>query len=309
MKIVIAGGSGFIGTALTKRLVGEGKEVIVLTHRPRAYSSVDNQRVQIVGWETGTLASWRAVLEGADAVINLSGESIAGGPWTKRRKRILYESRLNTTQAIVLAIQACQRKPRVFINASAIGFYGDGGNQLLDESSKKGNGFLADLCGDWEKAALDAENHGVRTILLRTGLVLDRGAFLDKLSTPFRYFIGGPLGSGRQWVSWIWREDLVRAVIFLVDHSNLRGPVNCVSPEPVMMKEFCRALGKSLGRPSWFPVPSFILRAVLGELSELVLKSQRVLPKILLREGFCFQMSSVREALSRIFTAGDLSSF
>jgi hypothetical protein len=303
MKIIIAGGTGFIGTAVTERLLCERHEVIVLTRRPAGYLSVADKKVLTVSWDARTPGPWGAVLEEADVVINLSGETIAGGAWTKRRKQSLYEGRLSATQTIVRAIGACKTKPRVFINASAIGYYGDGQDRLLTEDSEKGEGFLADLCAAWEKAALKAEDYGVRTVLLRTGLVLDRGGFLDKMSAPFRFFIGGPLGSGRQWISWIWRRDLANAVIFFIDHSSLRGPVNCVSPEPVTMTEFCRALGKALRRPSWFPVPSFLIRAILGQISELVLKSQRVTPKKLLEAGFRYKMTTITEILTAIFVS------
>ncbi|MEI8344588.1 MAG: TIGR01777 family oxidoreductase [Candidatus Omnitrophota bacterium] len=309
MKIVIVGGSGFIGSAVVERLLSDGCDVIVLSRRKQGSLSSGDKTAQAVRWDARTSQALGSILEGVDAVINLCGESVAAGRWTKSRKQILYESRLVPTQAIVEAIGACKQKPGVFINASAVGYYGDGADRLLDESAPKGDGFLADLCQAWEETALRARDFGVRTAVLRTGPVLDRGGFVERMLPAFRFFIGGPIGCGRQWIPWIWRQDLAEAVNFVIRRASLEGPVNCVGPEPVRMAEFCRLLGQAIGRPSWMPVPASALRLVLGQMSEILLKSQRVIPTKLSEAGFSCKIQTLTTVFDAILTLGKPTHF
>ncbi|MBF0122379.1 MAG: TIGR01777 family protein [Candidatus Omnitrophica bacterium] len=255
----------------------------------------------MIHWDGKTLGEWCAALEGADAVLNFSGENISARQWTEPYKKILRDSRLGSTNLIVRAIAGCRNRPRVFISGSAVGYYGDAGESKLDEGSSLGSGFLADLCRDWEQEALEAQKCGVRVVLARMGIVLGHGGVLDKFIPPFRWYVGGPLGSGRQWMSWISGKDLVDVILFMIKNDSLEGPVNCVSPNPLIMNDFCSTLGSILKKPSWIRCPVFVLRAVLGEMSAVVLSSQRVMSNKLLAAGFNFQQPLMKDALVDIF--------
>jgi uncharacterized protein len=237
-----------------------------------------------------------------DAVINLAGAPIADARWTAARKRLMTESRVQSTR---LLAQACARlavKPHVFLNASGVGFYGPQGEQVLDESHGPGQGFLADLCVQWESATLEAASQGIRVMSLRTGMVLEGdGGALPRMALPFRFFLGGPVMPGTQWISWIHRDDWVGMVDWALNNPTISGPMNVTAPHPTMMTEFGRTLGLVLHRPSWFPVPEFVLRAALGELASIMTTGQRVAPTVAQRCGYRFQYPFLEGALRAIF--------
>ena len=298
MQIVLTGGTGFIGKTLTRRLAQAGHRVILLTRRPEAVRQSSEDSVQIVSWDGKTLGPWVPSLNGADAVVNLAGEPIAAKRWTPAQKARILSSRMDATGALVAAIAQAKKRPSVLVNASAVGYYGSVESGDVTESHPRGRGFLADTCERWEQEARKAEALGVRVVLLRFGIVLEKdGGALAKMLPPFKFFAGGPLGSGRQWLPWIHREDLIGAVLFVLERARLSGPVNVTAPEPVTMKQFCAALGKSLHRPSWAPVPAFLLRTALGEMSEMLLTGQRVIPQKLETSGYRFRYPRIEEAL------------
>jgi len=300
MKIVIAGGTGFIGKALVSRFRDQGHEIILLS---RGEQSKADSVLRFCPWDARTLGAWAGEFEAADAVINLAGAPIAEKLWTKKQKEIILGSRIQATHAIVQAIAQCERKPKVLINASAIGYYGDVPEGDVTETCPKGSGFLADVCDRWEKEAQGAEKFGVRTVLLRTGMVLGKeGGVLSRMVPLFEFFAGGPLGSGRQWVSWIHREDMVGILFFALENNALSGPMNATAPHPLAMRDFCRALGKILNRPSWLPVPGFVLKLALGEMSEMLLGGQRAIPQKLLGHHYAFRFSDLPEALMDILS-------
>jgi uncharacterized protein (TIGR01777 family) len=299
-KVVVAGGTGFIGSSLTKRLLSEGYHVVVFTRSPRRESS-DPARLRFVTWDPLGERSWAEDLEGAIAVVNLAGESIGAGRWSARRKRLIVDSRLAATSAIVTALGNLQMKPSVLINGSAVGYYGDSGDQEITEDSGKGTGFLADTVDRWEAEARKVQRLNIRLVLIRTGVVLGKGGMaLERMVLPFRLFIGGPLGSGRQWFPWIHIDDLTAGILFLLHSETSDGVFNAVGPQQVTMRQFSRSLGQTIRRPSWAPVPAFALRLVLGEMSEMVLGGQKAAPVRLIRAGFQFRHPTVDSALSAI---------
>lgn len=302
MKIILAGGTGFIGRALLRRLLDDGHEVVLLTRREKPFTGFHQDQLRLARWDGRTGGQWCSHFDGADAVINLSGESIADKRWTARRKQILRQSRLEATRALVGAIRASQPKPSVLINASAVGYYGDVRTGEVTERAAQGHDFLAGLCGDWEKEALQAQELGVRTVLARLGVVLapDGGA-LSRFIPPFGWFIGGPLGSGKQWFPWIHRDDVVGAIVHLMTHKAARGPVNLTAPEVLTLRQFCNELGRAMNRPSWLPVPSLVLRLLLGEMAVMILTGQKAVPAELIRTGYTYRYPHVHEALGRIF--------
>ena len=291
MKVVVAGGSGFIGRALRESLVAEGTETIVLSREaPREGEG-------FASWDARQPGAWIARMEGADAVVNLAGASVAEGRWSAERKEELLGSRVCSTRALVRGMAWLSRRPKVFICASAVGYYGNRGSEELFEDSGAGGGFLSGLCAQWEKEALQAAELGVRTIHLRVGVVLHpEGGALPRMIAPFRIFFGGPLGSGAQWMSWIAREDLIRLIRHLIG-SRVAGPVNAVSPGPVTNLDFSRELGRALRRPSWLKTPGILLKGGLGEMAdELLLASQRAYPRRALESGFSFLYPELRGA-------------
>lgn len=301
MKAVIAGGTGFLGTYLVKTLVQSGYRVILLSRGSKKVNLAPKDQVETVFWDGRSLGEWVSCLEGADAVINLCGEGIADKRWSREQKVKLRSSRLDSTCAIVLAIEKCTLKPKALINASAVGFYGSVPEGEVDESHQRAHGFLADLCADWEEAALEAKRFGVRVVLPRIGIVLEekKGA-LAKMIPPFQWGIGGPLGSGKQWFPWVHIQDLVEMILFSIQRTDLEGPFNACSPNPVSMKDFCASLGKVLHRPSWAPVPGFVLRILLGEMASMLLGGQRAIPKKMLEIGFRFRYPVLEPALLSI---------
>ena len=302
MNIVLAGGSGLIGKRLVQRLHERKDSVVLLTRKRQPVSQPLFPFTKFVLWDAATVGAWSAELETADAVINLSGEPIAAKRWTTEQKHRIIASRIVSTRALTEAIHHAQHKPKVLLNASAVGFYGNISDGEVTEKFPCGNGFLAGVCEQWEREALNAQRDGVRVALLRTGIVLDvNGGALQKLLLPFKYFLGGHLGNGRQWFPWIHIEDEVRAIIFAVDHSKIEGAVNLAAPEPMRMKEFCSELGTVLHRPSWMPVPAFVLKWLFGEMAQsLLLDGQKIIPQKLLENGFAFQYQKLQEALENL---------
>ena len=295
MTLLIAGGSGFLGSALAKAFRAAGHRVMILTRRP--------QRDGDVLWSTkASDTSWRHALERSDAVINLAGESIAGRRWTPERKREIRASRMEPTQALVSAIATASRPPAVFVNASAVGFYGVHGDEALTEQSPSGNDFLGSLCRDWETLAIEASSRS-RVVLLRSGLVLAReGGALPQLALPFRFFAGGPVGTGRQYLSWISLADWIGLVQWTLTRNHVSGPLNLTAPAPVTNAEFARTLGRVLRRPSFVPVPAFAMRLALGELADaLILGGQRVLPARVQALGYEFMHETLEPALREIY--------
>lgn len=297
MRIVIAGGSGFLGSALTHALAAAGHRVQILTRRPASASQPER-----ITWTPDGTANglWTAPCSGADAIVNLAGESIGTGRWTPRRKLQLRDSRILATRSLARFIAESEQPPAAFVSASAIGIYGDRGSETLTESSGPGGGFLAALAREWEQEALAVQGDKTRVVLLRTGIVLDpREGALAKMLTPFRFFAGGPFGSGRQFMSWIHRDDWVSLARWAVETPGVRGPLNLTAPAPVTNAGFTRALGRAVGRPALLPAPGFLLRLVLGEMAApLLLHSQRVVPARALQDGFRFAHADLGEALS-----------
>lgn len=292
MKIVVAGGTGFIGSPLVERLAKRA-DVVVLTRDP---SKVRDGRG--VAWNPPQAGAWTREIDDAGVVINLAGENLAGGRWTDSRKRALESSRLDATRAIVDAMKNAPKKERALINASAVGFYGTRGDESLDENAAGGKGFLAEVTAKWEAAARAVEPFA-RVVIARFGVVLDDGGgALAKMLLPFKLGIGGKIGSGEQWMSWIDREDVIRFIEWAIDQKNARGVYNVTSPAPVRNRDFVKALGRALHRPTVLPVPGFMLHAMFGQMAdETILGGQRVVPARAMKEGFTFARPSVEESL------------
>ena len=297
MRIVISGASGLLGTALTRDLEAAGNEVIRLVRGTRPVGPKEKS------WDPASGRLDPTVLVGADAVINLNGRNIAQGRWNARVKEDLRSSRLDATRTIVTAIALADPPPKVLINASAVGFYGNRGHEALDENSAAGDGFLAELTRAWEAAALEAHSDLTRVALLRLGMVVASGGALGRMLLPFKLGLGGPVGSGHQFWPWIAMSDVLGVVRYVLDHPDLRGPLNLVSPETVQCTEFAKTLGRVLHRPAILPMPAFAARLALGEMADaLLLASARVRPKALENAGFVFRSpaleSAVRKALA-----------
>ena len=302
MRVIIAGGSGLIGRALIDHLLPDGHEIIVLTRRPERVHLPDG--VTAARWDGISTEGWAQWVDGADAVVNLAGESIAGtgaipARWTPERKQRILESRLNTTNAIVAAIAQARAKPRVLVQGSAVGYYGGRHDDVeLDESAPPGDDFLAQVAVRWEGVSKAVEEVGVRLAIARTGLVLSAtGGSLPPTMLPFKFFIGGPLGNGRQWWPWIHIVDEVRALAFLMSEERATGPFNLTAPNPVTNRDFARTLARVMGRPALLPTPAFALKLALGEMATLLLDGQRAIPKRLLALGFQFRFPQLEPAL------------
>lgn len=305
MIIAITGATGFVGKRLTTHLLAAGHEVVALTRSPERAERVLPVRCRLVAWDPDRGGVDAAALAGVDAVVNLAGEGVADGRWTARRKEAIRRSRVDATRLLVDAIAAlpAERRPRVLVSASAIGFYGDRGDEILTEESAPGTGFLADVCRGWEEAAVAAEAHGLRTVRVRIGVVLGReGGALARMLPPFRLGLGGRIGSGDQWMSWIHVEDLVTLVAFALERQDVRGVVNGVAPAPVTNAELTATLGRVLERPAFLPVPSIALRLALGEMGGVLLEGQRVLPTAAETHGFGFRHPDLGGALVDIAT-------
>jgi len=296
MKIVLAGGSGFIGRHLSRELVLAGHSVVLLTRSSRASTipGVETRR-----WLAEGAEGWEAALEGADAVVNLCGEGVADGPWTQSRRKKLVESRLVPTAALAAAIARAKAKPRVLVNASAVGYYGHDASRSIAESDPPGTGFLSELCGNWEREAKRAESSGTRVVLMRIGVVLGAGGgVLGRMLLPFKLGVGGRLGDGKQWFPWVHLEDVSGMIMAALADERWKGPVNVVAPESASNEEFTKSLGAALKRPTVFPVPAFILKFGLGEMSSLLLGSMKVAPQAAQAKAYAFKRPSLVSALA-----------
>ena len=301
MKVAVTGATGFVGSRLVERLQGEGHQILVLTRNAepakRVFPTATFPNVEIVAYSPLESGAWQRSISGCDAVVNLAGAPIAESRWTPERKQEISDSRKLGTRKIVEAIAQANPKPTVLVNSSAIGYYGTSETATFEESAKPGSDFLAQVCQDWEYEAERVKSSGVRLVILRTGIVLGMGGAIAKMLLPFRMFAGGPIGSGRQWFSWIHRDDLVGLILQALTQTDMIGTYNATAPHPVRMTELCQALGQVLNRPSWLPVPDFVLEALLGDGAQVVLQGQQVLPTRTESSGFKFVYPTVKPAL------------
>jgi uncharacterized protein (TIGR01777 family) len=311
-RVFVTGGTGFMGSALVEALRGRGDQVIVLSRdAERARASLPSGAVAVEGDAGLGGGEWQRHLAGMDAVVHLAGAPVAGQRWDARYKQILRDSRVESTRHLVEGIAALpeSERPRVLVSASGADYYaGAGGDGIGDddditESAPPGDSFLGRLCASWEAEARAAEASGVRVVCMRTPLVLGHGGALERMLLPFKLFAGGPVGRGRQWVSWIHLDDSIRAYLFAIDEPSLAGPVNLSAPEPVRFKALASAIGKALRRPSWLPVPGFALKVAVGELSEYLLHGRRAVPAALLAHGFEFRYPTLEPALRDLLGA------
>jgi uncharacterized protein len=303
MKILVTGSTGLVGTALVSELKQAGHTVCRLVRPGTNAQSVRASEGFEVSWDPATGELGGAAV-GADAVVNLAGASIAEGRWTAERKKVLRSSRVDTTRALVNALGKMAAVPRVMVSASAIGFYGDRGDEVLDEQSRPGSGFLSEVAEEWEAEAGKGEALGIRVVRARFGVILAKeGGALHQMVRPFRFGVGGKMDSGQQWMSWICLQDVVAILRCALENDAVRGPLNVVSPQPARNVEFTAALAKSLHRPALFPAPAFALRLALGEMAEaLLLSSQRVLPRQLEKLGYRFLHAHLAKALAHFYS-------
>lgn len=316
MRVVITGGTGLIGRALAKSLASDGHEVIILSRSPERATNLPQPdrpgsggSIRVEGWDGRTAEGWGHLADGADAIVNLAGASLSGGRllpsrWTTERKRAIRDSRLDAGQAVVEAVSQASRKPDVVIQSSGIGYYGFRGDEKVAEDAAPGDDLMARLASDdWEPSTAPVEEMGVRRAIIRSGPVLDKheGA-LPSMMLPFRLFVGGPMGNGRQWLSWIHREDEVAAIRFLIEHGEAEGPFNLCSPNPLTNADFGRVMGRVMSRPYWIPVPGFAIKLAFGEVTSAVLEGQRAVPQRLLDMGFRFRFPDAETALRDLLT-------
>lgn len=299
MRIAITGGTGFVGKAIIKRLKELNHEVFVLTRSPQQF--VNQRNITYIGWlkeETNPVKE----LQQIDVMINLAGESI-NSRWSAKGKNRILQSRLVATEQVCSILKELEQKPKVLINASAIGYYGTSLTDIFTEEAKEpGNDFLATTVQQWEEQAKQATLNGIRTCYCRFGIILDsKEGALPKMALPYKFFVGGTIGTGKQWMSWIHLEDVVNALLFIIEKEEISGPVNFTTPNPVQMKELGQSIAKALHRPHWVPAPGFALKAALGEMSLLVLEGQKVLPEELQKEGYQFQYTHIDQALQQIY--------
>ena len=308
LHILISGGSGLIGRALTEALLRSGHTVSILSRRPQEVAMPD--QVNVLPWDARTLSGWEKEIEGTDAVVHLAGESIAGNGmfgifpqrWTSHRRDLILRSRIETGQALAKAIESAKNKPKVFIQASAIGYYGPSDVQTITESQSQGTDFLARVCQSWESSSA-VLGVGVRRVVTRFGLPLSiKGGFLPRLLLPYKMFVGGPVGTGKQYYSWIHMDDAVRSLIFLIENEEASGIYNITAPNPVTNSEFGYKLGGIMKRPHWLPVPRIAFRALFGEVADVVVNGQRVVPEQLRKADFSFSYPNVEEALRNILS-------
>ena len=306
MKIAITGATGFVGSRLVQKLNAENQQIIVLTRNlaraQRVFPSLTFPNLEFVTYKPKESGEWQESISGCDAVINLAGEPIAER-WTAQQKQEILESRQLGTRKIVEAIAKAAVKPKVLVSGSAIGYYGTSETAVFEETSPSGSDFLAEVCQNWEAEAEKVKEFGVRLAILRLGIVLaDGGGALAKMIGPFQMFAGGPIGTGRQWFSWIHRDDLVDLIVEVLTNDQMSGVYNATAPNPVKMKQFCQILGEVMNRPSWLPVPEFALELLLGDGAIVVLEGQQVLPKRAQALGFQFQYPELKPALAEIIS-------
>lgn len=304
-RVIITGGSGLIGRALTANLSEDQYDVVILSRTPSDVTGLP-AGARAVGWDTQTAEGWAELAEGATAIVNLAGASLAGEGffptrWTDSRRRQLRDSRVHAGAAVVDAVRRAEEKPHIVIQSSAIGYYGPRGDEIVTEKSEPGSDFLARLCLEWEKSTVDVEAHGVRRAIIRSGLVLStKDGSLPRIMLPYRLFVGGPFGNGRQWWSWIHLHDEVRAIRFLIEDGDARGVFNLTSPNPSTNNAFGRTLARVLRRPHLIPVPGFAMRALFGEVAGVILEGQRVAPERLLEIGFALEHPQLEAALRHL---------
>ena len=297
MRVLITGGAGFIGRELAASLAGDGHNAVLLS---RSAAQVTGLPAGVCAerWDGRTAEGWSSLADGADAIVNLAGENIGVGRWTTERKERIRHSRLNAGRAVVETVTRVTRKPRVVIQASAVGYYGPHGPEQIPEETPAGQDFLAQVCQDWEASTVPVEALGVRRAVIRTGVALSkRGGALPRMMLPFRFFVGGRLGNGRQWVPWIHMRDEVRAIRFLIENESSSGAFNLTAPHPVTNAEFAHTLGRQFGRPSFMPAPAFALRTLFGEMATILLDGQRAVSQRLVQVGFDFEFPEVGPAL------------
>jgi len=297
MNVLIFGGTGFVGRNLTKELLENGYQVYIATRNPQKTANRSGNEIQVLEWDNLSPISSIKKLEQIDVVINLAGESIGNRRWTNSVKEEIIASRIRTTDAIVTAINNGTIQPRVLINASAVGYYGPREDEEITEFEEVGQDFLAQVCRDWENEAYKVQSNFTRVVTIRIGVVLGKEGALNRMAMPFKFYIGGPLGKGNQWLSWIHIQDLSSMVRFIIEHQELTGPINAVTPNPVRMRDFSKILGKVLNRPSWLPVPEILLKIALGQMAEMLLHGQRAVPMKILNANFEYRFSNLKAAL------------
>lgn len=297
MKIFIAGGLGFIGGNLVNFLLHRGHQVIAVGTRSNPHA-IDHHNFTYISADMSVKGDWQGELKDIDAAINLAGRTIFK-PWTKRYKKEIHDSRILSTRNLIDSIQ--KNKNVILCNASAVGYYGNREDEILEETASQGDDFLAKVAGDWESEALRGEEKGIRIVMTRFGIVLGRdGGAMKKMVPAFRYFAGGPMGNGRQWFPWIHMDDLLSAVMMVMENTHIKGPVNFCSPQPVRNQDLAKTLGRILHRPSFIPAPGFMIRLILGELGSSLLSSQQCIPRVLLKHGFIFKYPSIRDAFQNL---------
>lgn len=302
MKIIIIGATGLIGRKLVEHLTGKNYQVVIVSRNAAKAKNLFPNQNDLAEWDGRSVEILSQIVSGSNAVINLAGESIAGGRWTDARKQKILGSRVNSTKAVVMAINGSAQKPGVLLQGSAIGYYGAHPSKIFTEKDSAGSGFLAEVSQKWESAAAELDP-SVRLVFLRTGVVLDpQGGALKQMQTPFKFGIGGHIGSGEQWFSWIHMDDEIRAIAFLLENPQSKGAFNLTAPQPVSMKDFAQAIGRAMKRPSLLHVPSFAIKILMGKMGEeIVLNGQKVIPEKLLDEGFQFRYEKVADALQGIY--------
>ena len=302
MKIIITGGTGLIGRSLAKSLLTDGHEVIILSRNPDNASEIP-VGAEIVRWDAQTAEGWGHLVEGADAIVNLAGANIGGEAffpprWTDKKKELFRQSRIKAGKAVLQAIEAAENKPRVVIQSSAVGYYGQSGETRLSEDSPAGDDFQGVLCTEWEASTASVQTMGVRHVIARTGIVLSmEGGAFPRILLPFKLFAGGPYGNGRQWFPWIHIDDEIRALRFFIENESTSGAYNLSAENPVRNKELAQTIGKVMKRPAFMPVPGFVFRTLFGESAAVVLDGWQVYPDHLIAEGFTFQYSEVESAV------------
>ncbi len=303
MRVIITGGTGFLGRMLSADLVRDGHEVIALSRSPERYTGRLPGGTSLVAWDGHTGRGWEHLIDGSTALVNLAGASISGdgffpSRWSDGQRKVIRESRIAAGQAVVKAIEAAGARPFVVVQSSAVGYYGFSGDEIVTEEAPPGSDFMASVCVDWENSTAALDSMGVRRPVIRTGLPLHpQEGVMARLLLPFRLFAGGPMGDGKQWYPWIHIQDFVRAVRWLMDEKPASGPYNLSAPNPVTNRELARLLGRVMGRPSFMPVPGFAMKLAFGEVADLVLRGQRVVPERLQQAGFRFEFPEAEPAL------------
>jgi|SRR5665648_717412 len=297
MKVLIFGGAGFVGRNLTKELLANGYQVSVVSRNRQETVNSLGDNVQVIEWDNISPLSSKYELHKIDVVINLAGESIGNRRWSNSVKREILGSRISTTGAIVTAINNRTIQPKVLINASAVGYYGPRQDEEITESEEAGHDFLAQVCRDWENEAYKVQSDLTRVVTIQIGVVLGSEGALSRMAIPYKFYIGGPLGTGNQWISWIHIQDLTSMMRFIIENEAITGPINATAPEPERMRDFSKVLGDVLTRPSWLPTPEFLLKIALGQMAEMLLHGQRVVPQKILSAGFKFRFPKLRSTL------------